>query len=226
MNECVKLERHGFRDLYSKFDECELFMWNIVNCLSNPSYETFDYKNCIPNEVLRGTLGDIQPRILFLEYFMYYEWNTTIRVQEVDVSFEKMKIKWSDHIFFFNRKLRWEYDEWQQLKKSPWCLDFIELQDFYKDRNSYGQHSENDVKNVLIGSLLKRMGLIALNMDSLQMRVFNVYKAFASQLNQEDCRLYAFRIMLPLYKVCQGFTGKVITDELKQLAEDVRDNIY
>ena len=70
------------------------------------------------------------------------------------------------------------------------------------------------------------MGLIALNMDSLQMRVFNVYKAFASQLNQEDCRLYAFRIMLPLYKVCQGFTGKVITDELKQLAEDVRDNIY
>jgi len=48
MNECVKLERHGFRDLYSKFDECELFMWNIVNCLSNPSYETFDYVKISP----------------------------------------------------------------------------------------------------------------------------------------------------------------------------------
>ncbi|KAG2269269.1 hypothetical protein Bca52824_063824 [Brassica carinata] len=55
--------------------------------------------------------------------------------------------------------------------------------------------------------------------------VFNVYKEFASNLNQEECRLYAFRILLPLYKVCQGFTGKAITDELEQLAEEVRDSI-
>ncbi|CAE5958438.1 unnamed protein product [Arabidopsis arenosa] len=89
-----------------------------------------------------------------------------------------------------------------------------------------GKRIENDVRNVLIGSLLKRMGKIALDMDSHHMRiVFNVYKAFASQLNQEECHLYAFRILLPLYKVCQGCTGKVITDELKQLAEEVRDSI-
>lgn len=89
----------------------------------------------------------------------------------------------------------------------------------------------------------------------MQMRVvFNVYKAFASQMNQEECRLYAYKILLPLYKVCEGFTGKIITgiisfsfvcfpfaysvmshkcnktvlvlsDELKQLAEEVRDSI-
>lgn len=88
----------------------------------------------------------------------------------------------------------------------------------------------------------------------MQMRVvFNVYKAFASQMNQEECRLYAYKILLPLYKVCEGFTGKMITgiisflsvslcilgfcvtnvtkhygflsDELKQLAEEVRDSI-
>ncbi|EOA39466.1 hypothetical protein CARUB_v10008061mg, partial [Capsella rubella] len=89
-----------------------------------------------------------------------------------------------------------------------------------------GEHSDKDVRNVLIGSLLKRMGKIALEMDTLQMRiVFNVYKGFASQLNQEECRLYAFRILLPLYKVCEGFTGKPITCELKQLAEEVRDSI-
>lgn len=41
--------------------------------------------------------------------------------------------------------------------------------------------------------------------------VFNVYKAFASQMNQEECRLYAYKILLPLYKVCEGFTGKIIT---------------
>jgi U3 small nucleolar RNA-associated protein 20 len=60
----------------------------------------------------------------------------------------------------------------------------------------------------------------------MQMRVmFNVYKSFASQLNQEECRLYAYKILLPLYKVCEGYTGKIVTDELKQLAEEVRDSI-
>ncbi|KAG7592924.1 Armadillo-type fold [Arabidopsis thaliana x Arabidopsis arenosa] len=110
-------------------------------------------------------------------------------------------------------------------------LNVFEELDSGKGRSNFlaltsGKRSENDARNVLIGSLLKRMGKLALDMDSLQMGiVFNVYKAFASQLNQEDCLLYAFRILLPLYKVCQGFTGKVITEELKQLAEEVRDSI-
>ncbi|XP_020868571.1 small subunit processome component 20 homolog [Arabidopsis lyrata subsp. lyrata] len=110
-------------------------------------------------------------------------------------------------------------------------LNAFEELDSGKGRSNFlaltsGKRSENDARNVLIGSLLKRMGKLALDMDSLQMGiVFNVYKAFASQLNQEDCLLYAFRILLPLYKVCQGFTGKVIPDELKQLAEEVRDSI-
>ncbi|CAA7036210.1 unnamed protein product [Microthlaspi erraticum] len=91
---------------------------------------------------------------------------------------------------------------------------------------NFSEKGQDDVRNVLIGSLLKRMGKIAFDTESLQMRVvFNVYKDFASQLNQEECRLYAFKILLPLYKVCQGFTGKVISDELKQLAEEVRDSI-
>ncbi|XP_020872517.1 U3 small nucleolar RNA-associated protein 20 isoform X2 [Arabidopsis lyrata subsp. lyrata] len=93
-------------------------------------------------------------------------------------------------------------------------------------RTENGEDDGNDIRNVLIGSLLKRMGKIALDMEAVQMRVvFNVYKAFASQLNQEECYLYAYKILLPLYKVCEGFTGKIITDELKQLAEEVRDSI-
>uniref|UniRef100_A0A1J3F7J7 U3 small nucleolar RNA-associated protein 20 n=2 Tax=Noccaea caerulescens TaxID=107243 RepID=A0A1J3F7J7_NOCCA len=92
--------------------------------------------------------------------------------------------------------------------------------------NLSSEKCQDDVRNVLIGSLLKRMGKLAFDVDSLQMRiVFNVYKEFASRLNQEECRLYAFRILLPLYKVCEGYTGKVISDELKQLAEEVRDSI-
>ncbi|KAF8079609.1 hypothetical protein N665_1013s0007 [Sinapis alba] len=92
--------------------------------------------------------------------------------------------------------------------------------------SSGNMECQDDVRNVLVGSLLKKMGKLAFDVDSLQMRiVFNFYREFASNLNQEECRLYAFRILLPLYKVCQGFTGKVITDELKQLAEEVRDSI-
>ncbi|CAN8326706.1 unnamed protein product [Cochlearia groenlandica] len=93
-------------------------------------------------------------------------------------------------------------------------------------RAENGEDDSNDVRNVLVGSLLKRMGKLALDMESVQMRiVFNVYKAFALQMNQEECRLYAFKILLPLYKVCEGYTGKIITDEMKQLAEEVRDSI-
>ncbi|CAH8349886.1 unnamed protein product [Eruca vesicaria subsp. sativa] len=87
------------------------------------------------------------------------------------------------------------------------------------------EQKKDDVRKVLIGSLLKRLEKLAFDDDvegSLQMRVvFNVYKDFASNLSQEECRL----ILLPLYKVCQGFTGKVISHEVKQLAEEVRDGI-
>ncbi|KAL0795429.1 hypothetical protein Bca101_066806 [Brassica carinata] len=92
--------------------------------------------------------------------------------------------------------------------------------------SSGNMKGQDDVRNVLVGNLLKRMGKLAFDVDSHQMRiVFNVYKAFSSNLSQEECRLYAFRMLLPLYKVCQGFTGKVISDELKQLAEEVRDSL-
>ncbi|ESQ54097.1 hypothetical protein EUTSA_v10024182mg [Eutrema salsugineum] len=93
-------------------------------------------------------------------------------------------------------------------------------------RPENGEDDANDVRNVLIGSLLKRMGKLALVRESVETRVvFNVYKAFTSRLNQEECRLYAFKILLPLYKVCEGFAGTIISAELKQLAEEVRDSI-
>ncbi|ESQ34339.1 hypothetical protein EUTSA_v10009353mg [Eutrema salsugineum] len=92
--------------------------------------------------------------------------------------------------------------------------------------NLSSEKGQDDVRNVLVGSLLKRMGKLALDMDLVHTRiVFRVYKEFASKLNQEECRLYAFRFLLPLYKVCQGFTGKVISPESKQLAEEVRDSV-
>lgn len=47
----------------------------------------------------------------------------------------------------------------------------------------------------MIGSLLKRLGELALDMDLIYTRiVLSVYNEFSSKLNQEECRLYAFRI--------------------------------
>lgn len=58
------------------------------------------------------------------------------------------------------------------------------------------------------------MGEIALDMDLIHTRiVLSVYQE------------YAFKILFPLYKVCQGFTRKVISAEVKQLAEEERDSI-
>ncbi|CAH8355708.1 unnamed protein product [Eruca vesicaria subsp. sativa] len=103
---------------------------------------------------------------------------------------------------------------------------FLSLTSGKRTENGEEDDATNGVRNVLIGSLLKRLGKLALDTESVQMEiVFNVYKAFTSQMSQEECRLYAFKILLPLYKVCEGFTGKIISDESKQLAEEVRDSI-
>uniref|UniRef100_A0A0D3DH41 Uncharacterized protein n=1 Tax=Brassica oleracea var. oleracea TaxID=109376 RepID=A0A0D3DH41_BRAOL len=103
---------------------------------------------------------------------------------------------------------------------------FLSLTSGKRTDNGEEEDAASGVRNVLIGSLLKRLGKVALDTESVQMKiVFNVYKAFTSQMNQEECRLYAYKILLPLYKVCEGFTGKIISDESKQLAEEVRDSI-
>ncbi|CAK7328417.1 unnamed protein product [Dovyalis caffra] len=99
-----------------------------------------------------------------------------------------------------------------------------------------GDESEN-LQYFLVSILLKKMGEIALQKDAIQMEtVFNCFKEFvahfskeekefAAQINQDDFQHYAFDMLLPLYKVCEEFAGKVIQDNLKQLAQEVRDSI-
>ncbi|XP_043723794.1 small subunit processome component 20 homolog [Telopea speciosissima] len=88
------------------------------------------------------------------------------------------------------------------------------------------QDSIENLQSLLVSPLLKRMGKIALQMEDIQMKiVFNAFRMISSQIGQEGSQHYAFHMLLPLYKVCEGFTGKVITDDVKQLAEEVRENI-
>ncbi|KAL2955225.1 hypothetical protein AAZX31_18G015600 [Glycine max] len=88
----------------------------------------------------------------------------------------------------------------------------------YEDNN---QLNVDNAQRALVSLLLRKMGKIALQMDVIQMGiVFNSFGNIMAQISQDDCQHYAHVILLPLYKVCEGFAGKVVTDNVKKLAED------
>ncbi|KAL7121582.1 hypothetical protein ACP275_02G190700 [Erythranthe tilingii] len=97
-----------------------------------------------------------------------------------------------------------------------------------------GQHSQHH--HPLISFLLQRMGKISIQMEDTQMKiVFNCLKEISpkllgcyrtfSPIGNDDLHSYAYPILLPLYRICEGYTGQVISDDLKQLAERVSESI-
>ncbi|KAG1347740.1 hypothetical protein COCNU_06G015690 [Cocos nucifera] len=88
---------------------------------------------------------------------------------------------------------------------------------------------EDDAENfqsLLVAPLLKRMGKVAMQKEDIQMKIiFNCFRMISSQIGSEGCNAYAIHLLVPLYKVCEGFAGKVIGDEIKQLALEVRDSM-
>ncbi|PIN21963.1 DRIM (Down-regulated in metastasis)-like protein [Handroanthus impetiginosus] len=86
-----------------------------------------------------------------------------------------------------------------------------------------------------ISYLLQRLGKISFEMEVAQMKiVFNCYKSISLKLlgsygtitaNGNDVHGYAYQLLLPLYRVCEGYTGKVVSDDLKQLAQEVCESI-
>ncbi|WOK99438.1 small subunit processome component [Canna indica] len=88
------------------------------------------------------------------------------------------------------------------------------------------EEGNRDVRSLLVVPLIKRMGKIAMQMEDIQMRiVFNSFRMISLQIGSEGSRAYAIHMVTPLYKVCEGFAGKVVSDEIKQLAEEVRDSL-
>ncbi|XP_073124564.1 uncharacterized protein [Henckelia pumila] len=96
------------------------------------------------------------------------------------------------------------------------------------------QHDQNE--HPFISYLLQKLGKISFQMDATQMKiVFNLFKSISPELLghygkdslivYDGSASYAYQMLLPLYKVCEGYTGKVISDDLKQLAHEVRESI-
>ncbi|CAO2203839.1 unnamed protein product [Urochloa humidicola] len=70
------------------------------------------------------------------------------------------------------------------------------------------------------------MGKIAMQMPDTQTKiVFNCFRMISSALGSEESLAYADHLLAPLYKVSEGFAGKVVSDEVKQLADGVRDKL-
>ncbi|XP_048334306.2 uncharacterized protein LOC107422300 isoform X3 [Ziziphus jujuba] len=101
---------------------------------------------------------------------------------------------------------------------------FLSLTSGVSDKNDEGHPM--DIRFLLVSNLLKKMGKIVLQKEDVQMKiVFGTFKKISVQISGEDHALYAFDILLPLYKVCEGFAGKVISDDIKQLAQEVCESL-
>ncbi|KAI4375205.1 hypothetical protein MLD38_013104 [Melastoma candidum] len=84
----------------------------------------------------------------------------------------------------------------------------------------------NGGRYFLVSCVLRRMGEIALRMDLTQMKIaFRCFQRFVSQIIQGDSIQYAYELLLPLYKVSEGFAGKFITDDMKELAQEVSESL-
>ncbi|KAK4356825.1 hypothetical protein RND71_022435 [Anisodus tanguticus] len=130
-----------------------------------------------------------------------------------------------------------EHDEQGLLLKGFQQLDSRKGKNIYLSLVSdlSGQEDVN-LRYLVISYLLKTMGKISLHVEDMQMKIiFNCFKSVSPKLidqnrlltpdGEVDCQSFAYHMLLPLYKVCEGFAGKVISDDVKQMAEEVRGSI-
>ncbi|XP_057544903.1 uncharacterized protein LOC130824041 isoform X1 [Amaranthus tricolor] len=95
-----------------------------------------------------------------------------------------------------------------------------------------GVDCENfDLKNnglsvLLVSGILITMGKTALQTQDTQTKmILGSFKLIAERTGQEDCQQFANILLLPIYKLCEGFSGKEVSDDVKQRAEKVRKTI-
>ncbi|XP_050894848.1 uncharacterized protein LOC127101461 [Lathyrus oleraceus] len=86
-------------------------------------------------------------------------------------------------------------------------------------REDISQVNVKNTQHILVSLLLKKMDKIALQTDAIQLEI--VFNSFGELMAQMEMSMdYAHVVLIPLYKVCEGFAGKVVADNLKKLAED------
>ncbi|KAJ3672155.1 hypothetical protein LUZ60_006876 [Juncus effusus] len=103
---------------------------------------------------------------------------------------------------------------------------FLNVTSMVERETEAQKEEEKDLRYLLVLPLIKRMAKISMQKDDLQMEiVFKSFGAIVMKLGKEESMIYLHHILFPLYKVCEGFAGKVISDQIKQLAGEIRDKI-
>ncbi|XP_065862754.1 uncharacterized protein [Euphorbia lathyris] len=87
-------------------------------------------------------------------------------------------------------------------------------------------HKPENLLHFLISNLIKKMGKLSLQLDAMQMKIiFSSFGKISSKMSCDELLLHASDMLIPLYKVCEGFAGKVIPDDLKQVAQEICESI-
>ncbi|CAN1813709.1 U3 small nucleolar RNA-associated protein 20 [Linum perenne] len=122
-------------------------------------------------------------------------------------------------------------DEEDEFLKCFNILNYMKAKNTFVHRICRGAEAENehegtgDVRYLLVSSLLRKLGEIALQTEDTQMKiVFGCYKSL-SEMNGEDLKHYAYDMLVLTYKVCEGYAGRVVSDDVKQIAAEVNQTI-
>ncbi|XP_057867600.2 uncharacterized protein LOC131074886 isoform X2 [Cryptomeria japonica] len=90
-----------------------------------------------------------------------------------------------------------------------------------EDKNEF-----QDLETSLYEPIFKKMGKIARQAKDLQTKaVFKWYKAISTHQGHEGIQRYGSTILLPLYKIIEGYAGNVVSGNLKLLAEEVLNHM-
>uniref|UniRef100_A0A7N1A2N7 ARM repeat superfamily protein n=1 Tax=Kalanchoe fedtschenkoi TaxID=63787 RepID=A0A7N1A2N7_KALFE len=102
---------------------------------------------------------------------------------------------------------------------------FFRFKSVIDKKNNQDDDNCEDPQHFLISDLLKKMGKNTVEMESFEMKVIlETFKAISQRFGS-NCKEYAYPLLLPLYKICEGHTGKVIPDDVKQLASEVNQSM-
>ncbi|XP_059277141.1 uncharacterized protein LOC132031266 [Lycium ferocissimum] len=130
-----------------------------------------------------------------------------------------------------------EHDEQGLLLKAFQQLDSRKGKNIYLSLVSdLGGQEDESQHYLVISYLLKTMGKISLHVEDMQMKIiFNCFKSISPKLidqnrlltpeGEVDCQSFAYHMLLPLYKVCEGFAGKVISG-MSLVVKKKRDKGY
>ncbi|KAH9312456.1 hypothetical protein KI387_027491 [Taxus chinensis] len=90
-----------------------------------------------------------------------------------------------------------------------------------KDKDDF-----QDLETSLFAPIFKKLGKVARQGQDLQTKaVFRWYKAISTYQGHEGIQRYGAAVLLPLYKVTEGYAGNVISGDLKLLADEVLDHM-